>query len=55
MVEGKRPPIMRGHSYSWSTLEPFLQGVGFDDVELRFFRVTANAGQHAIVLGRRRA
>jgi SAM-dependent methyltransferase len=46
-------PIMRGQSYGWATLEPFLESCGFRDLELRFFRVRVNRGQHCIVLGRK--
>jgi ubiquinone/menaquinone biosynthesis C-methylase UbiE len=48
-------PIMRGQSYAWNELEPFLESAGFTDLELRFFRVHVNHGQHAIVLGRKAA
>lgn len=52
MEQGKAAPIMRGQSYSWGELEPFLLDLGFVDLELRFFRMTVNGGQHAIVMGR---
>lgn len=48
-------PIMRGQSYGWNELEPFLSSLGFVDLELRFIRVSINGGQHSIVLGRRSA
>ncbi len=53
MEAGKRPPIMRGQSYAWNQLEPLLEELNFVDIELRFFRVKVNSGQHAIVLGRK--
>jgi SAM-dependent methyltransferase len=46
-------PIMRGQSYAWGQLEPFLEDCGFENLELRFFRVRINRGQHSIVLGRK--
>lgn len=53
MEKAGGPPIMRGQSYAWSALEPFLERCGFTDLELRFVRVSINKGQHSIVLGRR--
>jgi ubiquinone/menaquinone biosynthesis C-methylase UbiE len=55
MTKSSGAPIMRGSSYAWNELEPLLKRLGFVDLELRFFRVTINQGQHAIVLGRRKA
>jgi SAM-dependent methyltransferase len=53
MANGGGAPIMRGQSYAWNQLEPFLERCGFENLELRFFRVSVNHGQHAIVLGRK--
>jgi SAM-dependent methyltransferase len=46
-------PIMRGNSFAWNSLEPLLQRCGFVDLELRFIRMSINAGLHSIVLGRK--
>jgi hypothetical protein len=53
MATAGAPPIMRGQSYAWHELEPMLESLGFEQLQLRFFRVRINQGQHSIVLGRK--
>ena len=53
MAKGDAPPIMRGRSVAWPTLEQLLRAIGFTDVELSIFRMRSNDGMHPFVLARK--
>lgn len=53
MVLGKGKPIMRGQSYDWDDLEYYLHELGFEDIQLRIFRLGSNEGMHSVVFARK--
>jgi SAM-dependent methyltransferase len=53
MKRGIGAPIMRGLKYEISWIQKTLTAMGFEDIQIRMFRVRSNGDSHSFVLARK--